>query len=107
MSGTLAHGQVWWADIDKIRPVVIMTRGRVAPRLQRVLVAPITTIVRGLATEVSLGPAEGVCDGSVANLDNIQLVPVSVLLRQAGEVSLSRWGEFCRAMASVMSCTGW
>ncbi len=100
----LAHGQVWWADVDKVRPVVVLTRGRVAHRLQRVLVAPITTTVRGLATEVALGAAEGVQDGCVANLDNVQLVPVDVLLRRAGGVRASRWPEFCTAMGKVMAC---
>lgn len=100
----LAHGQVWWADLDKIRPVVVLTRGRVAERLQRVLVAPITTTVRGLATEVTLGEAEGVTPGCVANLDNVQLVPVGLLLRRAGRVNTSRWPEFCTAMAKVMAC---
>ncbi len=100
----LANGQVWWADLDKVRPVVVLTRGRVAPRLRRLLVAPITTTVRGLAVEVSLGPAEGVRAGSVANLDNVQLVPVDTLLRAAGRVSTSRWPEFCAAMAAVISC---
>jgi mRNA interferase MazF len=100
----LGHGQVWWADLDKIRPVVIITRARVAPLLRRVLAAPVTTTVRGIATEVSLGPEEGVQAGSVANLDNIQLVPVECLLRQAGRIPASRWPEVCTAMASVMAC---
>ncbi|MGI8684818.1 MAG: type II toxin-antitoxin system PemK/MazF family toxin, partial [Acidimicrobiales bacterium] len=50
---------MWWADLDKVRPVVVLTRQRVASRLARVLVAPITTTVRGLATEVPLGSTEG------------------------------------------------
>ena len=100
----LGHAQVWWADLDKVRPVVVLTRARVAPRLQRVLVAPITTTVRGLATEVALGPTEGVRDGSVANLDNVQLIPVDRLLRRAGRIARPRWMEFCRAMAKVMAC---
>ena len=100
----LGHAQVWWADLDKVRPVVILTRRRVAPQLARVLVAPITTTVRGIATEVPVGVAEGVREGCAANLDNLQLVPVDRLLRQAGTVEPGRWSEFCRAMAKVMSC---
>ena len=100
----LGHAQVWWADLDKVRPVVVMTRARVAGRLKRVLVAPITTTVRGLATEVPIGAPEGVRDGSVASLDNIQLVPVDCLLRQAGRVADNRWPEFCSAMEKVMDC---
>lgn len=100
----LGHGQVWWADLDKIRPVVILTRTRVAPVLTRVLVAPITTTVRGLATEVPLGPSEGLEHDCVASLDNAQLLPVSRLLRPAGQVSVERWTEFCTAMSRVLAC---
>lgn len=101
----VGHGQVWWADLDKVRPVVVLTRARVAPLLRRVLVAPVTTTVRGLATEVELGADEGVRDGCVANLDNAQLVPASALLRQAGQVDVARWPDFCMAMAAVMACS--
>ncbi|MFN2496994.1 MAG: type II toxin-antitoxin system PemK/MazF family toxin [Pseudonocardiaceae bacterium] len=100
----LGHAQVWWADLDKVRPVVVLTRARVAPRLHRVLVAPVTTTVRGLTTEVTVGAAEGVRAGSVASLDNVQLIPVAWLLRRAGRISVDRWHEFCRAMAAVMDC---
>ena len=100
----LGHGQVWWADLDKVRPVVVLTRQRVASRLARVLVAPITTTARGIATEVPVGTAEGVRDDSVASLDNIQLLPVDSLLRTAGRVAPERWPEFCSAMAKVMAC---
>lgn len=100
----LGHAQVWWADLDKIRPVVVLTRARVAPRLGRVLVAPVTSTVRGLRTEVAIGEPEGVEAGSVANLDNVQLVPVDRLLRRAGRISAERWPEFCTAMARVMAC---
>jgi len=100
----LGHGQVWWADLDKVRPVVVLTRARVAPRLTRVLVAPVTSTVRGIATEVAVGAAEGVAEGSVANLDNVQLLPVDRLLRQAGTVPVERWGEFCAGMHRVLAC---
>ncbi len=51
-----------------------------------------------------MGSAEGVRDGSVASLDNVQLVSVQRLLRRAGHVEAHRWPEFCRAMARVMDC---
>lgn len=102
----LAHGQVWWADLpgEKIRPVVVLTRAAVAPLLRRVLVAPVTTTVRGLRTEVPLGAAEGVRDGSVANLDNASLLDADRLLRLAGEVARERWPEVCRASAHAIGC---
>ncbi|MEX2558138.1 MAG: type II toxin-antitoxin system PemK/MazF family toxin [Actinomycetota bacterium] len=100
----LGHGQVWWADLDKVRPVVILTRARVASRLHRVLVAPITTTVRGIATEVPLGRAEGVKPGSIASLDNAHLLPIHQLVAPAGRIDPPRWHEFCDAMGKVMGC---
>lgn len=100
----LGHGQVWWADLDKVRPVVVLTRQRVASRLTRVLVAPITSTARGLVTEVKLGAAEGVSDDCVASLDNVQQLSVDCLLHRAGRVAPERWPEFCSAMAKVMAC---
>lgn len=104
--GRLGHGDVWWADLpgEKIRPVILLTRGRIASRLTRVVVAPVTSTVRDIATEVPVGQAEGVREGSVANLDNLQLLDVDRLLRRAGRVSEGRWSEFCRAVAKMMSC---
>lgn len=100
----LGHGQVWWAELDKVRPVLVLTRSTLAPRLTRVLVAPITTTVRDIPTEVALGMAEGVSDGSVANLDNVQLVPVTTLLRRAGTLEPTRWTEVCDALAHTIGC---
>lgn len=103
---TVGHGQLWWADLadDKVRPVLVLTRGWVAPRLSRVLVAPITSRVRGIACEVAVGPNEGVQHGSVANLDNVQLVDRDDLLVLAGRISPTRWDEVCAAMAHVIAC---
>lgn len=103
---SLGHGDVWWAQVpgDKIRPVVILTRRRVASRLHAVVVAPVTSRARGLPTEVALGSAEGVGDGSVANLDNTLLLHRSALGRQCGSVAPERWPEFCRAMHTMMGC---
>jgi mRNA interferase MazF len=100
----LGHGQVWWADVDKVRPVVVLTRVSVASMLHRVVVAPITTTVRGLRTEVAIGELEGVRAGSVANLDNVQLLRVDRLLAPAGQIADDRWPEFCAAMAKMMAC---
>lgn len=101
----LGSGQVWWADVDKVRPVLVLTRSAVADRLHRVLVAPITTTVRDIPVEVALGSEEGVADGSVANFDNVQLLPVSMLLQRAGTVDRTRWSEVCGAMAHTIGCS--
>lgn len=101
-----AHGQLWWADFagDKIRPAMILTRSWVAPRLNRLLVAPVTSRRRNIPAEVLLGAAEGVSTGSVANFDNVQLLEVERLLSQMGSVEPTRWPEVCAAVAHVIAC---
>jgi mRNA interferase MazF len=72
------------ARLDKTRPVLILTREVVRPHLSRVTVVPITSTVRGLSTEVPVGPANGLDHASVVSCDNIVTVPVSALGRQLG-----------------------
>jgi mRNA interferase MazF len=72
------------AHLDKSRPVLILTRQTVRPHLNRVTVAPITTTVRGLSTEVPVGPVNGLDHDSVISCDNIVTVPVDALGRQLG-----------------------
>jgi mRNA interferase MazF len=103
----MGHGEIWWAEVpnDKIRPVIILTRSRVADRLHCLVVAPITSTSRGLATEVELGSAEGVLEGSVANVDNTMLLHKSAFGRRCGQVTDFRWPEFCRAISKMMACS--
>jgi mRNA interferase MazF len=72
------------AELDKTRPVVVLTRELVRPHLARVTVAPITTTIRGLSTEVPVGPANGLDQACVVSCDNIVTVPTSTLGRQIG-----------------------
>src|SRR3954454_25265009 len=72
------------AQVHKRRPVLVLTREVARRRLRRVTVAPITTTVRGLATEVSVGPANRLVYDSVVNVDNIQTILVSDLRDQVG-----------------------
>lgn len=103
---SLGQGEIWWAQVpdDKIRPVVILTRARVAARLHSLVVAPVTSVARGIPTEVAIGHTEGVRDGSVVNLDNVMLLHRSALGRKCGEVDPGRWPEFCRAVHKMMGC---
>ena len=72
------------AELDKTRPVLVLTRELVRPHLTRVTVAPITTNARGLSTEVPVGPANGLDAGGVVSCDNIMTIPASALGRQIG-----------------------
>ncbi len=72
------------AELDKPRPVLVLTRELVRPHLTRVTVAPITTNARGLSTEVPVGPANGLDSGCVVSCDNVVTVPAEALGRQIG-----------------------
>lgn len=72
------------ARLDKRRPVLVLTREVVLPHRAFVTVAPITSTIRGLATEVSVGPANGLDHDCVVSCDNIVTVPVRALERQIG-----------------------
>ncbi|MBV8529217.1 MAG: type II toxin-antitoxin system PemK/MazF family toxin [Candidatus Dormibacteraeota bacterium] len=72
------------ARLDKTRPVLILTREAVRPHLSRVTVAPITSSIRGLSTEVAVGTANGLTHDCVVSCDNIVTVPVAALGRRLG-----------------------
>lgn len=74
------------AQLDKTRPVLVLTRQAVQPYLTRVSVAPITTTARGLSTEVPVGKANGIDHDSVVSCDNIVTVPTSNLGRRVGHL---------------------
>ena len=82
MSDLPARGEVWWCEVPEIgrRPVVVLSRDAVIPRHRRALVAPCTTTVRGLVSEVLLEPGEDpVPRRSAVNLDSVESVALSVL----------------------------
>jgi mRNA interferase MazF len=60
--------------LDKVRPAVILTRPVAVGFLNSISVAPITSIVLGIATEVPVGTAHGLDSGSVISCDNITTV---------------------------------
>jgi mRNA interferase MazF len=72
------------ARLDKPRPVVVLTRELIRPRLTNVTVAPITSTIRGLSTEVLVGPANGLDHPSAISCDNIQTIPKVQLGRLIG-----------------------
>jgi mRNA interferase MazF len=67
------------AELDKARPVLVLTRDEVRPHRSLVTIAPITSRVRGLTTEVWVGSANGLEHESVVNVDNVQTIPTADL----------------------------
>jgi mRNA interferase MazF len=72
------------ARLDKTRPVLVLTRELVRAHLDTVTVAPITSTIRGLSTEVKVGARNGLDANGVVSCDNIVTVPTSALGKQIG-----------------------
>jgi mRNA interferase MazF len=72
------------AHLDKARPVLILTRELVRPHLRTVTVAPITTTIRGLSTEVRVDEANGLSGPSVVSCDNVTTIPTDAVRAQIG-----------------------
>jgi len=72
------------ARLDKARPVLVLTRELVRPHMTAVTIAPITTTIRGLSTEVAVDAANGLTGPSVISCDNITTIPMTALGEQIG-----------------------
>jgi len=92
------------AHLDRVRPLVVLTRDPLGALLDRVIGAPVTSTVRGLATEVALGAEDGLRINSVANLDNVQLVARSRLIRRVGRARAATMTAICHALAIAVGC---
>jgi mRNA interferase MazF len=100
------RGEIWWADIpgDKRRPVLILTRERFIPRLTALLVAPITTSVRGIPTEVELDEADGMPSRCAANFDNAFTLGTDRFTEPVTTLSADQMERVCTAYRFAAGC---
>ena len=107
MNALPARGEVWWCELAEIgrRPVVVLSRDAAIPRLRRVLVAPCTTTIRALPSEVVLEPDEDpIPRRSAVNLDSVESVSIGVLVERLGRLADARLREICGALAVAVDC---
>lgn len=99
----MRRGEIWYADVpgNKRRPVVVLTRDSVLPRLTTILVAPVTTRIRSIPTEV---PVSGLPKECVANLDNITPLPKTTLVERVGRLSRDELTAVCSAARFAIGC---
>ena len=108
MTDLPARGEVWWCEPAEIgrRPVVVLSRDVVIPRHGRALVAPCTTTIRRLPSEVLLEPGEDpVPLRSAVNLDSVESVSVAVLVERLGRLADDRMRQVCAALAVAVDCS--
>jgi mRNA interferase MazF len=98
------QGDVWWAEAEgKRRPVLVITRSQTIPVLKRVVVAPVSRTVRGIPTEIALGPSEGLDSDCAASFDNLQPILRSALTERTGRLGPRR-DEICETLRALADC---
>lgn len=97
--------EIHWAELPMPigrRPVILLTRSAAYEYLNKVIVAEITTMIRGIPQEVLLGRPEGMRQRCVANLDNVHVILKSALRERAGAVAPGRQQEIKRALGYAL-----
>lgn len=102
----MRRGDVWWYEPPhlKRRPVVILTRDEVIPHLNHLVVAPVTTRIRSIPTEVELDRTDGMPTACVITLDNVMAVRPGHLTERITTLGADRMCSICRALASALAC---
>ena len=102
------RGEIWWCEPPEVgrRPVVVLSRDAAIPRLGRALVAPCTTTIRGLPSEVLLEPGEDPIQRLCAvNLDSVESVSLAVLVERIGVLGGTRMEQICAALDVATDCS--
>lgn len=101
------RGDIWrcqFSQPNKRRPVVVLTRDEVLPYMRTVMVAEVTSTIRGISSEVIVGPEDSLKHISAVNLDNVQTVSQRRLRGYVGKLSVEKMHEVCRALAVATGC---
>jgi len=107
MARRLARGEVRlcrFPSPDKERPVLVLTRNNVIDRLGNVTIAPITSTVRGVDSEVFLDEGDGMKGPCAINLHNVATIPQSSLGPIVARLSALRLRAVCTAMNYALGC---
>jgi len=107
MAGAIAHGDVrlyQFPPPEKQRPVLVLTRESAIAYLSTVTVAPLTSTIRGVPSEVCLTEADGMKGVCAINLHNVVTVSKANLGKRVAALSPDRMKEVCRALGFALGC---
>jgi len=107
VAGGIARGDVrlyQFAPPDKKRPAVVLTRTSAIRYLSTVTVAPITSTIRGVPSEVPLDEEDGMKAPCVVNLHNAVTVSQNRLGKRVAQLSSLRMNEICAALRFSLGC---
>jgi mRNA interferase MazF len=102
----VARGEVRWLELEEEgrRPVVVLTRDEALPRLRNVVVALVTRTIRGIDTEVELGPPDCMPVTCAVSLDNLRTVPRALLTEPITRLEPAKLNAVCRALRHSTGC---
>ncbi|MBI1732114.1 MAG: type II toxin-antitoxin system PemK/MazF family toxin [Gammaproteobacteria bacterium] len=101
----MRRGDICWysfAAPGKRRPVLVLTRNSAIPVLNRVTVAPITSTIRDIPTEVVLAEADGMAHACAVNFDNVQTVSKTKVGERITHLSARKMQDGAKAMAFAL-----
>jgi mRNA interferase MazF len=107
MAGGIARGDVRlyrFAAPDKNRPVLVLTRNSAIRYLATVTVAPISSTIRGVPSEVVLGDEDGMKSPCAVNLHNAITISQAGLGKRVAQLNSSRMSEVCSALRFSLGC---
>jgi mRNA interferase MazF len=107
VAGRIARGEVrlyQFAAPDKNRPVLVLTRNSAIAYLSTVTVAPVTSTIRGVPSEVILNEEDGMKSRCAVNLHNGVTVSQQRLGRRVAHLSAARMNEVCVALRFSLGC---
>jgi len=107
LAGGIGRGDIRlyrFAPPDTSRPVVVLTRDSALRYLSTATVAPITSAIRGVPSEVQLGEEDGMKGPCAANLHNVVTVSQQRLGKRVAHLSPPRMKEICAALRFSLGC---
>jgi mRNA interferase MazF len=102
----VSRGEVYWAEHPDWgrRPALLLTRDQAINNLNEIFVVFATTTIRGLPTEVELGPMDGMPRDCALNLDHTDTVGKGHLTERITMLGPERMNEVCRALSAATGC---
>jgi mRNA interferase MazF len=100
------RGEVWWVERPNAgrRPHLVLTRDSAIPVLRSVVAVPATRTVRGIASEVALGPDDGMPGHCALTLDNVRAIPKAYFVEPICALGPERMASVCKALDHATGC---
>ena len=101
-----SRGAIFWLEMEREgrHPACVLTRDEAIPRLEKIVVASVSSRIRGLPSEARLGREDGMPRECAVSLDNVRTVPKGLLTEPITKLSPQRMDDVCRALSLATSC---